>query len=169
MEPGAFPECLRCPSCPSSDLRPHGGYRRYVDGRRMWIRRGLCPHCGVTHAILPEDVCAYRDLALDTLASVLTAAGPSEAARALGDASPENVRRIRRWRRSAVGERTLQAERVLPSTGSVSTWWERTLEAYGDLVSWRHRQWAQTGYFVTPLLGLFRHGRPPWMIAVGST
>lgn len=135
----------------------------------MRIRRGRCPSCGVTHAILPEDVCAYRDLALDTLVAVLTAAGPSEAARALGDPGPEKVRRARRWRRLALGERARQAERVLATTGSPSTWWERAIEAYGDLVSWRHRQWAQTGYFLSPLLGLFRHGRPPWVIARRST
>jgi len=123
----------------------------------------------VTHAILPEDVCAYRDLALDTLVTVLMAAGPSEAALALGDPSPENVRRVRGWRRAAAGERSLQGDRALPTTGSPSTWWERGIQAYGDLVSWRHRQWAQTGYFVTPLLGLFRHGRPPGMIAASST
>ena len=54
---------LGCQRCPSSTLRRMAGTVRYVDGRRLWIRRGRCPSCGVTHAILPEDVCSYRDLA----------------------------------------------------------------------------------------------------------
>ena len=121
----------------------------------------------MTHAILPEDVCAYRDLALDALVSVLEAEGPTAAARKLAgeaadsDPDPVLVRRLRRWRGEARGPRARQSERVLPAAGSPSSWWERALVGYGDLVAWRHQQWAQTGYFVTPLLGLFRQGRPP--------
>ena len=127
----------------------------------------------MTHAILPEDVCAYRDLPLSTLSSALTAEGPACAAQSLGngdgDADPVLVRRIRRWRREAFGPRARLTERVLPTPGSPSSWWERALAGYGDLVAWRHQQWAQTGYFVTPLLGLFRHGRPPSEVAGIST
>lgn len=129
----------------------------------------------MTHAILSADVCAYRDLALDTLISVLEAEGPTAAARKLvgeaggGDPDPVLVRRLRRWRKEARVPRARHSERVLPASGSPSPWWERALAAYGDLVSWRHQQWAQTGYFVTPLFGLFRHGRPPGRVAGSST
>lgn len=166
---GPFPDDLPCPCCPTGCLRPHGGYFRYVDNRLSRIRRGWCPPCGVTHAILPEDVCAYRDLSLDELASVLTAPGPTAAARSLGDEDPVTVRRLRRWRREASGPRARHSARVLPTTGSPSSWWERALEGYGDLVAWRHRLWSQAGWFATPLLGLFRRGRPPSRVAENST
>jgi len=31
-------------------------------GERQRLRRVRCPRCRVSHAVLPEDVCAYRDL-----------------------------------------------------------------------------------------------------------
>jgi len=60
---------VRCPnpSCSRCLLRGHGWYRRYLGGRRVAFRRTRCPCCGVTHALLPEDVCAYQDLTLSAL------------------------------------------------------------------------------------------------------
>ena len=75
------------------------------------------------------------------------------------------VRRARRGRREAKGERARQAERVLVELDDPAPWWQRALRAYGSLVEWRHRLWETTGYFATVLLGLFRHGRPPWVAA----
>jgi len=164
-----FPTDLLCPCCDHSHLAPHGSYLRYVDDHRMRIRRGRCPWCEVTHAILPEDVCAYRDLTLEDLASVLSARGPTEAAHQLGDASEAGVRRARRLRQAALAERARQAERVLPAAPDPAPWWQRALEAYGSLLSWRRWLWRQTGYFVTGLLGLFRQGRAPWLAAEVST
>lgn len=160
---------LMCPCCQLSPLRPHSSYRRYVDGERMAIRRGRCSSCGVTHAILPEDVCAYRDLSLGSLATVLRARGPTQAARQLGDSGAVGVRRARRQRREALGARACQADRALPELSDPAPWWQRALTAFGSLVEWRHRQWETTGYFATVLLGLFRHGRPPWLAAIDST
>ena len=51
LSPGTpFPE-VACPnpSCLGCLLRPHGWYRRYLDGDFVAIRRGLCERCrGVT-------------------------------------------------------------------------------------------------------------------------
>lgn len=150
-------------------LRSHGSYLRYVNGRRMRIRRCRCHGCKVTHAILPEDVCAYRDLTLKDLSTVLTARGPTEGARRLGQVSAAGVRRARRLRQEALGKPARQAERALPELENPAPWWQRALVAFGSLVQWRHRQWETTGYFATVLLGLFRHGRPPWVAAAVST
>jgi hypothetical protein len=58
-------------------------YRRYLNGELFAIRRLICPRCGVTHALLPEDVCAYRDLTLSALESALgSQGGPRDCARA---------------------------------------------------------------------------------------
>ena len=164
-----FPNDLLCPCCAVRYLKPHGSYRRYVDGTRMEIRRGRCPSCGVTHAILPEDVCAYRDLSLEALATVLSARGPTQASRQLGDASAAGVRRARRHQREALAQRACQADRVLPASSHPAPWWQRALAAFGSLLEWRHSQWERSGYFATPLLGLFRHGRPPWVAAAFPT
>lgn len=161
MVRGAFPENLHCPSCERGWLAPHGSYRRRVDGQLMWIRRARCRSCGVTHAVLPEDVCAYRDLSLDVLTVVLTASRPMKAARALGDTSPAAVRRIRRCRLEARGERARSAERLLPEARAPAPWWQRAIEVFGDLASWRRWQWRVTGHFATPMLGPFRHGALP--------
>lgn len=167
---GPFPR-PRCPCCRHSRLRPHGSYWRYVDGRRWRIRRGRCsdPDCGVTHAIVPEDLCAYRDLTLDALASVLSARGPSAGAReGVGEGDRASVRRARRWRLEASGERARQSAHVVASVG-VGPWWQRVLEVFGSLVVWRRWLWSETRYFATGLLGLFRRGRPPWLVAEVST
>jgi len=169
MVRGAFPADLWCPCCRHSYLASHGSYRRYVDGQRMRIRRGRCSWCGVTHAILPEDMCAYRVLTLEDLASALTARGPTAAAQQLGDPSEAGVRRARRTRQDAAAERTLQNERVLPAARDPGSWWQRALAAYGSLLAWRRWLWRQTGYFVTGLLGLFRQGRAPWLATEVST
>ena len=123
----------------------------------------------MTHAILPVDLCAYKDLALDVVATVLTARGPTEAAARLGVSGEVWIRRVRRWRRQARESRARQAERVLPELTAPAPWWERALETYGSLSRWRLREWRATHHFATVLLGLFRRGRPPWVVAELST
>lgn len=166
---GPFPDS-QCPRCQRGRLRPHGWYPRYVDGQRRRIRRGRCsdPECGVTHAVLPEDLCAYKDLPLDALAVVLDAEGPSAGARALGECEEVSVRRARRWRREAAGQRARHCGQAVPG-GGPAPWWRRALEVFGSLVAWRRWVWAETRYFATPLLGLFRRGRPPWLTVPNST
>ncbi len=124
----------------------------------------------MTHAILPADLCAYKDLSLDVLATVLTARGPTEAAERLGVSDDEAwIRKIRRWRRQAREARARQAERVLPDLSAPAPWWERALVTYGSLSRWRLCEWRTTHHFATVLLGLFRRGRPPWVVAELST
>ena len=168
MALGPFPDELPCPDCSSSFLRPHGFYQRYVQGRRERLRRGRCPRCGVTHAILPEDLCAYRDLLLEDLATVLEAPGPRAAARALGLEGEASRRRMRRWRREAREPPAIHAQAVLPRARA-DPWWRSAREAFGSLVAWRRWQWDRTRYLVTGLLGLLRHGRPPWRVEAAST
>lgn len=55
-----------CPSC-GARLMAWSGYRRWLrdDGEyQIWVRRGRCPTCRVTHALLPDFVHARR---LDTV------------------------------------------------------------------------------------------------------
>jgi len=85
MDSGVVPE-LSCPDpeCRGSVLRGHGWYRRYLAGERQRLRRVRCPRCRVSHAVLPEDVCAYRDLTFDAVEAGLAAERPSAGARSLG-------------------------------------------------------------------------------------
>lgn len=94
---------------------------------------------------------------------MLTARGPTAAAQQLGDGSEAGVRRARRLRHEALGERSRRAERVLPAARDPGPWWRRALDAYGSLLAWRRWLWQETGYFVTGLLGVFRQGRAPWL------
>lgn len=155
----AIPE-VACPdpSCPGL-LVARGWYWRYLDGERVQLRRLLCGGCGVSHALLPEDVCAYQDLTLPALeAAMHHRAGPSAAARAAGQQGSAAVRRARRWLRGSSWPR-LRA--LLPMPGGV---WERIQaivgEGPGQLIRLRHWLWSQLRWFLGGPAGLFRHGRP---------
>ncbi len=154
--PGSpIPE-IDCPTC-LCQLKGHGWYRRYFDGHRVSIRRLRCPSCGVTHALLPDDLCAYQDLTLTALEKTKQSDGPSAAARAAGYDGA--VRRARRWRRCLLWQQLLA---LLPVAGKV---WERIESlvgpAPGMLVRLRHWMWPKLAYLLGGPCGLFRHGRPP--------
>lgn len=159
--PGApFPE-VACPnpSCLGCLLRPHGWYRRYLNGEMVSIRRGLCKRCRVSHALLPEDVCAYQDLTLPALERAMeTEGGPGANARAAGYSDGAAVRRARRWLR---GRLWRQLETVLPAAGNA---WDKVValvgKAPGKLVRLRHWMAKKLGYLLGGPCGLFRHGRP---------
>lgn len=158
---GAIPE-VACPnpSCQGHLLSPHGWYRRYLDAVLVAFRRLRCRRCRVSHALLPEDVCAYQDLKLPVLERAMDAAGgPSAAARAAGQDDGENgVRRARRWRR---GRLWAPLELLLGATGRLA---ERIVElvghGVGKLVRLRHGLWSRYGYLLGGPVGLFRQGRP---------
>lgn len=61
---------LSCPGC-GVRLQPWSWYRREVrDGalrQRIWVRRGRCPRCERTHALLPDFVHARRLYAVDVI------------------------------------------------------------------------------------------------------
>lgn len=145
------------PSCQSCLLRPHGWYRRYLDGERVAFRRTRCPCCGVTHALLPEDVCAYLDLTLPALERAMDAGLPTSAARAVGEVTAVTVRRARRWLR---GSTWVQLLTLLPTAGDLL---DRIVafvgEAPGKLIRLRHRLWSKR-VLLGGLSGLFLHGRP---------
>src|SRR5215212_2597274 len=101
MDSGVVPK-LSCPDpqCRGADLRGHGWYKRYLGGERQALRRVRCSRCKVSHAVLPEDVCAYRDLRLESVEAALVAGTPSAGAEASGQDGRSGVRRVRGWLRS---------------------------------------------------------------------
>ncbi len=154
---------------PSCDLlmTGHGWYKRYLDGVKVRFRRVICKPCGVTHSILPEDVCAYRDLRLSDLEAALRAeGGPTAKAKASEQEGEDAVRRVRRWVRRW-GEGWLEPlQWLLP--GSEGSGWERIKAVYGDapgaLIRLRRWLWSRCRYFFSGLTGLYRHGRPRFVV-----
>ena len=146
------------PSC-SGRLKADGWYARYLGGECVKLRRSVCDRCRVSHALLPEDVCAYRDLTLPALEQALEhPESPSAAAEAAGQEGPAAVRRARRWLR---GSSWVGLGFLLPAAGEL---WER-VEAlvgagFGKLLRLRHWLWSRAGYLLGGPSGLFRHGRP---------
>ena len=163
MDGGAVPE-LRCPDpeC-RTPLRGHGWYSRYLGGERQSLRRVRCPRCRVSHAVLPEDVCAYRDLMFEAVEAGLAAEGPSAGAEVSGQIGDAGVRRVRGWLRSAKEPYAAKLQGLL--LGPVSgPWWRGAQEVLGKAAGWltrlRHFVWSSFRYFLGGVCGLFRHGRP---------
>ncbi len=144
------------PSCLGCLLRGHGWYRRYLGGARVRIRRTRCPCCGVTHALLPEDVCAYQDLTLSTLELALKAGSPTPAAQAVDGVGVAAVRRARRWLRSEV--RSALDE---PLSGVPQDLFDRFVgESPGKLLRLRRWLWSEFRVLLGGLRGLYLRGRP---------
>lgn len=161
---GWLPE-LSCPNpeCQDEPLRGHGWYQRYLDQILTAIRRLRCARCRVSHALLPEDVVAYRDLTLPVLEAALEVdGGPSVGARAASQAGICGVRRVRRWRRELASRWVQQLVALLPASGGEV--WKRVVAAMGPppgaLVRLRHWLWSTYRVFFSGLTGLYRHGRP---------
>lgn len=149
---------LRCPQEGCGErLAGHGGYERYVGGHRVWIRRGLCRKCHVSHAIVAEERVAYRDLTLRELEIVWEAYSAAAAARALSQRGEAAVRRMRSVLRR-LRERILgPVQALLPMLGEPAD----LAPARGFLVRLRDRLWSKLGLFFSGLTGLWRLGRPP--------
>jgi len=163
MDSGEVPK-LSCPDpqCRGARLRGHGQYKRYLGGERQAVRRVRCPRCKVSHAVLPEDVCAYRDLPLASLEAALAAGSPSAGAEASGQDGDSGVRRVRGWLRSAEEPFAAKLQGLLgPVAGP---WWRGAQEVVGKAAGWltrlRHWLWSSWRCFLGGLSGLFRHGRP---------
>jgi hypothetical protein len=155
---------IPCPleGCRSGWLNPHGWHRRYVDGSLTRLRRVRCAPCGVTHVILPEDMCAYRDTDLFALEAVLEAGGgPSQGAGAAQQEGERGVRRVRRWQRAFAQPWIWQLMALLaPAPGP----WFRRVQAMvgsarGYLLRLRHWLWRTASCLFSGLTGLWRHGR----------
>ena len=162
MDGGVIPE-LSCPEpgC-RAQLGGHGWYKRYLGGQPQSVRRVRCPRCRVSHAVLPEDVCAYRDLTFGAVEAALAAQRPSAGAEASGQTGRPGVRRVRGWLRSAQQPYAAKLQGLL---GPVSRpWWRGAQEVVGPAPGWltrlRHFLWSSCRYFLGGVSGLFRHGRP---------
>lgn len=165
MDSGAVPELI-CPDaeCRGARLRGHGSYKRYLEGELQAIRRVRCSRCKVSHAVLPEDVCAYRDLRLGSVEAALAAGTPSAGAEVSGQDGSPGVRRVRGWLRS--GEEPFAAK-LQGLLGPVpGPWWRGAQEVVGQGAGWltrlRHFLWSSWRCFLGGVSGLFRHGRPTW-------
>lgn len=159
----AIPEmCCPDPQCQKARLGGHGWYERFLGGVVVEIRRLRCARCGVTHALLPEGLCAYRDATLDGLEVALESDGPTSGARAAEQRGTGAVRRVRSWLRAMRSSWASKILALLPAaTGS---WIERVRSAFGPspgaLVRLRQWLWTRYGYFFAGPAGLFRLGRP---------
>lgn len=155
------------PGCLGHPLRGHGWYRRFLDGTKVAFRRLRCPRCRRSHALLPEDVCAYQDLKLDALETTLDAPGPAAAAQASGETGTAAVRRARRRRNALLWAQLLA---ILPAAGSLA---EKIValvgSAAGRLVRLRRWLGSKTPFLLAGPAGLFRHGRPRGSPRRGST
>lgn len=165
MDSGVVPE-LSCPDpeCQGTSLRGHGSYRRYVGGERQALRRLRCPRCKASHAVLPEDLCAYRDLTLGAVEAGLAAGSPSAGAEVSEQGGSPGVRRVRGWLRSAQEPFAAKVQALL---GAVpGPWWRGAQEVVGQAAGWltrlRHFLWSSFRCFLGGISGLFRHGRPSW-------
>ena len=158
-----------CPVC-WQRLEGHGGYRRYVGGQLAWIRRGFCVRCQVSHAIVAEDLVAYRDLTLGALEIIWEASGPSAASGALGQSGPAAGRRIRAASRRVQERIRGQVLSMLPALegqglGDLARVFGSTL---GILVRLRAWLWSSLSLFFSGLTGLWRHGRPPHLVRAAT-
>lgn len=143
-------------------MRPHAFYERYLGGERVRILRVRCASCGVTHAVLPSDVCAYRDLLLPAWEAAMEAhQGPTAGARAAGMADAEGPRRVRRVRAQSTALTVVLAALLPAATGD---WLSRARKALGNapgvLQRLRAWLWRTYGLLLGGPTGLYRHGRP---------
>jgi len=155
-------------SCPAAGCQGriqvgHGFYKRYVDGVLRELRRLICRACGVTNALLPENLCAYRDATLTAVeAAADTGPGPAVRARAAGETGHEARRRVRRWGLGSGSRWVIQLVALLPA--GPESWLDRVRAVVGAgsgvLVRLRHWLWSRYTAFLGGPSGLFRLGRP---------
>lgn len=151
------------PGCQGRLQRGHGFYKRYVDGLLVELRRVICLACGVTNALLPEDLCAYRDATLTAVeAAAGTGPGPAARARAAGETGHEAKRRVRRWGLGSASRWIVGLVALLPA--GPEHWLDRVRAVVGAgsgaLVRLRQWLWARYKVFLGGPCGLFRLGRP---------
>ena len=150
------------PGCQERLQRGHGFYKRYVDGVLVELRRLICLTCGVTNALLPEDLCAYRDATLTAVEAAADAGpGPAARARATGETGHEAWRRERRWGLERKSRWVVLLVALLPA--GPEHWLERVRAVVGNgsggLVRLRHWLWSRYTVFLGGPCGLFRLGR----------
>jgi hypothetical protein len=169
-----YPETLgrggRVPAvpCPAEECggelqEGHGFYQRYLDRVLFDVRRVICRACGVSNALLPEDVVAYRDATLTALEAATDAGpGPAAGAKAAGEKGTGAKRRVRRWGLKA-GSRWVGLILALLPAGP--QWWLDRVRAVvgagqGALVRLRSWLWSKYRVYLGGPCGLYRLGRP---------
>ncbi len=158
-----------CPGagCGGRVQQGHGFYYRFVGGFLFLVRRLICVVCGVTNALLPEDICAYQDVTLAAVEAAVDAkAGPSAGAKAAGVTGPEGKRQARRWRiksRQWV-DQILTLLALLPSDAEPQSWLALVRAVVGDgpgaLLRLRWWLWTGKAVYLGGPCGLFLRGRP---------
>ena len=92
---------LRCPGC-AEPLRPWSWYERRIreGGEKgpIWIRRGRCPPCAVTHALLPDFVHERRLDAVEMIGQGLEIAAQSVGAWRTSELLELPFSTVRDWR-----------------------------------------------------------------------
>lgn len=155
---------IRCPTpqCGGKRLRGHSWYTRFLGGVVAEIRRVRCARCGVSHALVPEALCAYRDATLDDVEVALESDGPTSGARAAEQRGTGGVRRVRSWRRAMRSSWAMKILTLLPA--AAGSWLERVRNTFGPspgaLVRLRQWLWTKYAHFFAGPAGLFRLGRP---------
>lgn len=124
----------RLPPCPSpgcgATMRPHAFYERSLGGELVRFLRVRCGSCRITHAVLPSDVCAWRNLLLPAWeAAMEPGRGPTASARAAGMVDAEGARRGRRIRaQPSLTMRVVLSALLQAATGD---WLSRARQALG--------------------------------------
>lgn len=159
----AIPQ-MSCPNpeCRKTPLQGHGSYHRRLFGDLQAVARGRCPRCGVTHALFPEDLCAYRDATFAAVEAAFSAGTPSAGAEASGQDDAAAARRVRRWLRSQKEGWSKALMGLLPAVEG--PWWVRAQALVGASRGWltrlRHWLWSSFLCFLGGVHGLYRYGRP---------
>jgi hypothetical protein len=72
QRPCAPKDCARCGGC--QKLHRHGGYERYRGTKaraQVRVHRYLCPRCGKTWSVIPQDMLPYRPLEISRLEALM--------------------------------------------------------------------------------------------------
>jgi hypothetical protein len=170
--PCAPSDCPQCRGCQL--LHRHGHYRRYAnctDATKVRVHRFLCPRCGATFSLIPEDKLPYRLLPVSRLEAGLDArVGLPERPASTGEgARPPPVSEVERGCLERAGKSLLLRIPVLRG------WLGQRLPVLADddfpgfWIALRkvHRSIAQTLRFLaecfkSSLLAHYRSLRPPW-------
>lgn len=94
---------LTCPRC-QNVLRPWGHARKRILHRlttKEWLRprRGICPGCGATHVLLPEDTLLRRRDDVGVIGAALTAKAGGRGHRRIAADLDREPSKVRRWLR----------------------------------------------------------------------
>lgn len=157
---------LACPDC-RRPLWRWGGYWRWLRGpdegeRRLWVRRGRCPACRRSHALLPDFVLARRLDRVEVVGRGLAlAASGIELRRVAAQIGVPFTTARSWWRRCRARAPTLVAALVALAVGLDGTpvelvgdgasaavgalWvaWGRARSRWGDLVGELWRFWSR--------------------------